>query len=179
MSKTQYYVAASLDGFIADANGRLEWLFQWNGAEGVREHYDAFMSRVGALAMGAATYEFLVARDEPWPYGDLPTWVFTHRALPEISGANLLFTRADPSEAHAEMLTASGGRNVWLIGGGNLAAQFVTRGLLDELWLSVVPVVLGAGAPLLPAPLLRPLQLAQVTRFGGGLVELRYSLVRA
>jgi len=179
MSKTQYYVAASLDGFIADANGRLEWLFQFNEAEGVREHYDAFMSSVGAMAMGAATYEFLVERGEPWPYGELPTWVFTHRTLPAIHGANLRFSRTDPAEVHAEMLAAAGGRNIWMIGGGKLAAQFVTRGLLDELWLSVVPVVLGAGAPLLSAPLLQPLQLAQVTRFGGGLVELRYSLARA
>ena len=180
MTKTQYYVAASIDGFIADADNGLKWLTQFDDAEGVKEHYEAFIAGVGALAMGAATYEFILGEGmASWPYAGRPTWVFTHRALPGLPGADIRFTADDVGAVHAQMVAAAGGKNVWMVGGGNLAAQFAARGLLDELWLGVAPVVLGAGAPLLPASIPGPLELTGVKRFGRGLVELRYAITNA
>jgi dihydrofolate reductase len=176
MTRTQYYVAASIDGYIADAEGRLEWLFQFNDVEGVDAHYKAFLAGVGALAMGAATYEFIVAMGEPWPYAGLPTWVFTHRELPVIAGADLRFTAEDVEAVHAEMVRAAAGKHIWLVGGGHLVAQFARRGLLDEILLGVVPVVLGAGTPLLPAAVPGPLELTGVERFPRGMIELRYAV---
>ncbi|WP_232293468.1 dihydrofolate reductase family protein [Stigmatella aurantiaca] len=176
MTRTQYYVAASIDGYIADSAGKLDWLFQFNDTPGLTEHYQAFIDSVGPLAMGAATYEFILGENQPWPYADRPTWVFTHRPLPAIPGANLRFTTEDVSAVHAQMVEAAAGKNLWLIGGGNLVAQFVRQGLLDEILLSVVPVVLGGGIPLLPAALTRPLELTGLTRFDRGMVELRYTL---
>lgn len=70
MSKTQYFVAASLDGFIADADGKIEWLLAYDGADDIRQHYEAFIANIGALAMGARTYEFLLRHDGPWPYAN-------------------------------------------------------------------------------------------------------------
>lgn len=179
-SKTQYYVASSIDGFIADRHGGIDWLLQFDKAEGISEHYQHFMEGVGALAMGATTYEWVanhLGSSGSWPYGDLPTWIFTHRSLPPVPGANLRFTSDDPGAVHAEMTRAANGKNIWLIGGGALVGQFVERGLLDELWLTIVPVTLGAGAPLLPVSQTRPtLTLLSVTRFGAGAVELRYEL---
>lgn len=176
MTKTQYYVAASLDGFIADAQGGIAWLTQFDGAEGISAHYEAFLEGVGALAMGAATYEFLLGAMQVWPYPGRATWVFTRRELPAFRGADLRFAAGDVGEAHEQMVRAAGGKNVWLVGGGKLAAQFAEQGLIDELWLGLAPVVLGAGAPLLPASLLGPHALEHVTRFGCGFVELRYAI---
>lgn len=179
MTRTQYYVAASIDGYIADAEGRLEWLFQFNDVEGVDAHYRDFLAGVGALAMGAATYEFLLAEGHPWPYVGLPTWVFTHRALPGIAGADLRFTADDVGAVHEAMVRAAAGRHIWLVGGGDLVAQFARRGLLDELLLALVPVVLGGGTPLLPAAVPGPLELTAVTRFPRGMIELRYTVPAA
>jgi dihydrofolate reductase len=180
MTRTQYFVAASIDGYIADANGRLEWLLQFDNAEGVAEHYKTFLSGVGALAMGAATYEFVLAHNrESWPYKGLPTWVFTHRELPTFEGADIRFTREDVGAVHEQMVGAAGEKNIWLVGGGNLVAQFARRGLLNELLLSVVPVVLGGGVPLLPTSISGLLELKDITRFGRGLLELRYELPTA
>ncbi|MDI1437493.1 dihydrofolate reductase family protein [Polyangium sorediatum] len=177
MTKTQYYVAASIDGYIADADGGLGWLLQFNGVEGVDAHYKAFLGGVGALAMGAATYEFLLAESrEAWPYADLPTWVFTHRDLPAIAGGDIRFTTEDVGLVHEQMVRAAGGKHIWLIGGGNLVAQFAKRGLLNEILLGIAPVVLGSGAPLLPASIPGPLELSGITRFGRGFVELRYEI---
>jgi dihydrofolate reductase len=178
MTRALYYVAASIDGYIADSAGKLDWLFQFNDAEGVAAHYQAFIDGVGPLAMGAVTYEFILGENTPWPYADRPTWVFTHRQLPVIPGANLRFTTEDVGAVHAQMVEAAAGKNIWLTGGGLLVAQFVQRGLLDELHLGLVPVVLGGGFPVLPAALTRPLELTGLTRFGRGMVELRYTVPR-
>ncbi len=157
MTRTIYYVAASLDGFIADPDGGLEWLFQFNDTPGVTEHYERFLEGVGALAMGASTYEFFLGEAKgTWPYANRPTWVFTHRSLPSLPGADLRFTTADVREVHRELVEAAGGKNVWMMGGGKLAAQFAEHGLLDELRLTVVPVFLGKGIPLLPMAISQP-----------------------
>lgn len=180
MTRTQYFVAASLDGFIADAAGDLQWLFQFNDVEGVEAHYKAFLAGVGALAMGAATYEFILRENlTTWPYVGIPTWVFTHRALPGFAGADIRFTADDVGAVHEQMVDAAGGKHIWLVGGGNLVAQFARRDLLDEIWLAVIPVVLGAGAPLLPAALPGTLELTAVTRFPRGMVELRYAVPKS
>jgi len=176
MSLTQYYVAASIDGFIADPDGRLDWLMQFNDVEGVGQHYERFISGVGAIAMGSRTYEFVLAEGSPWPYTDLPAWVFTSRDLPTIPGADLRFTSDDVTHVHAQMLEAAGERNIWLIGGGALVAAFAAQGLLDEILLGVAPVTLGAGVPLLPVRIDKPMRLTDVTRFGDTFVELRYRL---
>lgn len=179
MTSTQYYVAASVDGYIADSSGSLDWLFAFDGAEGIAEHYRSFLAGVGAIAMGAATYEFVLGqRQEKWPYEGQPTWVFTHRALPAFPGADIRFTADDVGVVHDEMVRAAGGKNVWVVGGGHLVAQLARRGLVDELLLAVIPVVLGGGVPLLPARIPGTLALEGITRFGMGALELRYRIPR-
>lgn len=174
MGRTQYYVAASADGYIADRENHLDWLLQY-GFEAYQEHYDAFLADVGALAMGASTYEFVLEQGD-WAYGDLPVWVFTHRDVPRIEGANVEFV-AGPVARHAgAVLASAGARNLWVVGGGQLAAQFADAGLLDELWLTCMPIVLGGGHPVLPTRAARDLRLQRTTHFEGGAVELRYAL---
>ena len=119
MPLTQYLVASSLDGFIADEHDNLDWLLSMPGGDDDANPYPAFIKDVGALAMGATTYEWINrAPPRPVVLRDRPTWVFTHRDLPVIEGANLIFTADDVREVHAAMVEAAGGRNVWLVGGG-------------------------------------------------------------
>lgn len=156
MAKTQYYTAASLDGFIADPDNSLDWLFEVD--EGTDNPFGAFFSDVGAFAMGATTYEWVLKNDnlleepENWHemYGDVPCWVFTHRELPLVPDANIFMVSGDVSRVHEAMMVAAQGKNVWLVGGGDLVGEFADQNLLDELIVGIAPVTLGAGAPLLP-----------------------------
>ena len=156
---TQYYTATSLDGYIADENDSLDWLFEIDrGADGGEQSFAAFFADVGAMAMGATTYEWVLEHErllehpERWmdDYGDTPCWVFTHRTLPPVPRAPLAFVHGDVGPIHERMVAAAYGQNIWLVGGGDLVGQFADRGLLDEILLGVAPVTLGAGAPLLP-----------------------------
>jgi dihydrofolate reductase len=169
VSLTQYYTATTLDGFIADPDNSLDWLFTRAREDDGPLSYRDFIAEVGALAMGSTTYEWILdhefrGRDPAeweWPY-DIPCWVFTHRQLPVVPGAAIEFTSADVATVHEQMVDAAGDRNVWLVGGGDLVGQFADVGLLDEVIVSIAPVTLGAGAPLLPRRL--ELQLEELGR---------------
>ncbi len=182
MSLTQYYTATTLDGFIADPDNSLEWLFTRRREEDGPMNYGDFIADVGAMAMGATTYEWILDHEftgkDPaewrWPY-DLPGWVFTHRDLPEVPGSGIEFASGEVAPVHAEMVRAAGDRNVWIVGGGDLAGQFADAGLLDEVILSIAPVTLGGGAPLLPRRI--ELRLAEVGR-NGDFVGARFGVVR-
>jgi dihydrofolate reductase len=158
VGKTQYFTATSIDGFIADADNSLDWLFDAHREEHGEGRWETFIGAVGAMAMGATTYEWVLEHErlleepEKWHdfYGDIPTWVFTHRDLPPIPGAALTFVQGDVEPVHAAMTAAAGDKNVWLVGGGELVGSFADAGLLDEAQLHVAPVTLGGGAPLLP-----------------------------
>ncbi|MEY6433113.1 dihydrofolate reductase family protein [Thioalkalicoccus limnaeus] len=186
--KTIYYTAGSLDGFLATEEDSLAWLFalgtSLEGEKGSDSGYATFIAGVGALAMGSATYEWLLHNPEqvaaetgsPWPYTQ-PTWVFTTRGLPRIDGADLRFVRGDVSPVHREMRRAAGAGNVWIVGGGELAGQFHDAGLLDEMVVQIGSATLGRGKPLFPRRLFGPsLRLLGLRRLGAELVELRYAL---
>lgn len=178
--KTQYYTASSLDGFIADPQNSLEWLFQFG--EAATDDYPDFIREVGAIAMGSTTYEWLLAHEfgpgadnaQRWPYQQ-PAWVFTTRTLPVVEGADLRFVRGDVRPVHQQMAEAAGGKNIWIVGGGDLAGQFYDHGLLNEVIVTIASVTLGGGAPLLPRAITTPpLRLVSATRYGEGFAQLRY-----
>jgi dihydrofolate reductase len=178
--KTQYFTATSLDGFIATEDDSLDWLFPLGDINDTS--YPRFIAEVGALAMGSSTYEWMLRHADvvaegmgsPWPYAQ-PTWVFTTRTLPAIPGARLNFVQGDVRPVHAAMRAAAGDRNLWIVGGGDLAGQFHDAGLLDELIVQVGSVTLGTGKPLFPRRLTSPpLVLESVRQVGSGFAELRY-----
>jgi dihydrofolate reductase len=182
VSLTQYYTATTLDGFIADPDNSLDWLFTRQREPGGLLNYEDFIAGVGAMAMGSTTYEWILDHEFAgkeqaeweWLY-ELPCWVFTHRQLPVVPGAAIEFTSAPIRDVHAEMLAAADGRNVWIVGGGDLAGQFADAGLLDEVIVKIAPVTLGAGAPLLPRRL--ELSIEELGR-NGDFAAARYSVVR-
>ena len=182
LSLTQYYTATTLDGFIADPDNSLDWLFTRKREDDGPLNYGDFIAGIGALAMGSTTYEWILdhefAGKDPaewkWPY-DIPCWVFTHRQLPVVPDSRIEFTSADIATVHKEMVGAAGDRNVWIVGGGDLAGQFADAGLLDEVIVSIAPVTLGGGAPLLPRRI--ELRLDELGR-NGDFVCARFSVVR-
>lgn len=183
--KTVYYTATSLDGFIADPNDSLEWLFQLEG-EGSRD-YPEFIARIGAIAMGSTTYEWVLnyekllepGNDKKWPY-EQPCWIFTTRDLPKVPGADIRFARGDVRPVYEEMRAAANGRDIWLVGGGELVGQFWDQGLLDEIIATIGSVTLGAGAPLLPRAITTPpMRLINVRQAPPGFVQLHYEVQRA
>jgi dihydrofolate reductase len=185
---TQYYTATSIDGFIADQDNSLQWLFDSDSGhgEGRNTRFDDFFAAVGAMCMGATTYEWVLEHDklldspQKWQgyYGTVPCWVFSHRALPLIPGADLRFVRGEVAPVHDAMAAAAGTRNVWIVGGGELVGAFHDAGLLDEVLLGIAPAFLGAGAPLLPRRI-DPAQL-ELTEVGqqGQFVNLNYRIRR-
>lgn len=178
--KTQYYTATSLDGFIATEDDSLDWLFPLGNVADTG--YPDFIRDVGALAMGSATYEWMLRHadavaaetESPWPYTQ-PTWVFSSRELQPVPGALLHFVQGDVRPVHAQMRAAAGDRNLWIVGGGDLAGQFHDAGLLDEIIVQVGSVTLGQGKPLFPRRRTQPpLELTSARRIGPGFAELRY-----
>ena len=171
----QLYIAQSLDGYIADEEGGVGWLEEAGGGEDYG--YAEFFAGVGAIAMGAATYEQLLGWGV-WPYGDVPTWVFTHRSLAVPPGADVRFTDRRAGDVVADLDDAAGGGNVWLAGGASLVKQWIDERLLDELILFVVPVLLGGGIQLFERTRPSRLELEEAKGYRTGFVELRYSLAR-
>ena len=191
MTKTQYYCAASLDGYIADPDDGIDWLTGYRGSyegEGAEPGpmaeggaYERFYDGVGALVSGSATYEFVLEHGGEWPYSGKPYWVLSSRELPQPSGedVDVRIANAEVPDLHDEMTAAAGDKNLWVVGGGNVASQYADEGLLDEVLLTVVPVVLGAGKPLFDRPLPGgTMQLTGTTVFETGMVELRYEIGR-
>jgi dihydrofolate reductase len=188
VSSSQYYVASSLDGYIAEADDTLDWLlkyegrFEGEGVEPVAGGYERYYEGVGALVMGSRTYEFILgelAEGGGWPYKGKAAWVLSSRDLPEPEGedVDVRIGGANVSELYDEMIAAAGERDLWVVGGGNVASQFADEGLLDEVLVTVVPGVLGDGRPLfdrrLPGGAMR---LTGTRAFDNGMVELRYEI---
>ena len=180
--KTQYYTASSLDGFIATEDHSLEWLFPLVELE--TTSYPTFVAEVGALVMGSSTYEWLLKHviklgtpDETvWPYSQ-PAWIFSSRTLVAPAGADIRFVQGDVRPVHAQMRAIAGSKNIWIVGGGDLAGQFLDANLLDEVIVQIGSVTLGGGKPLFPRRVLSPiLRLNSVQSYGKGMVELRYEV---
>jgi dihydrofolate reductase len=192
MSTTQYYCAASLDGYIAEADDSLDWLLDYEGSfegdtvesgpRGEGGPYQRFYQGVGALVSGATTYEFVLdhlAEDSEWPYKGKPYWVLSSRELPVPEAVDVRIANAKVPDLYDQMIAAAGERNLWIVGGGNVASQFADAGLLDEVLVTVVPVVLGSGKPLFDRRLPGgAMQLMGTRTFDTGMVELRYEIRR-
>jgi dihydrofolate reductase len=188
MARTVYYCAASLDGYIAEADDTIGWLTSYDGTvegtevEPVDGGYDEFYEGVGALVMGSVTYEWIlghIGSGGDWPYRGRPTWVLSSRDLPTPTDAenDVRIVSADVPDLHEEMLAAAGARDLWVVGGGNVASQFAQAGVLDDVRVTVVPVVLGSGKPLFDRRLPGgAMQLTRVAPRRNGMVELGYEV---
>ena len=172
MSNVHVFMAISLDGFIAGPNDEVDWL----DVEGIDDTFSPFFARVGAMMMGRNTYDLIRSLGE-WPYGDKPVFVATSRPLEDPPDA------VHPVSGTVEQLVAraksAAGEGLVYLDGGALVRSALTHGLVDEITLTVIPIILGDGVPLLPGvPERIGLELLSSRQVGGGAVELHYTVPR-
>ena len=171
MAKIALYIATSLDGYIARPDGGIDWLSIVERA-GEDYGYAAFYESVDAVLMGSKTYELCLGFSA-WPYPGKKAFVFTQRRL-KSDRDDVIFVSPDVRKALTEFET-QGLKNLWLVGGGALTGAFLQQGLIDEFIISVVPIFLGDGIRLFPAPGAEArLELVGSTSYPSGLVQAHY-----
>jgi dihydrofolate reductase len=178
-------MAASLDGFIARKDGRVDWLETSDefadGATMDPAFVAAFLKTIDCYVMGSRTYETALkfeSRGFGWSYGDKPIFVLTTRQLPRTRD-NVEFHSGDLAQLVNARLRPTF-RSIWVAGGGMVAAECLRLGLADELYYSILPILIGDGIPFfekLGTDI--PLHLAQVKAYTSGMVELRYEVKKS
>lgn len=182
MTRVIYNTATTLNGFLADDADSLEWLFAVPGADDAENDFGDFLKGIGSLVMGSTTYEWILAhenvleRPEAWTYQGKPSFILSSRELPAVPGADIRFRSGEVSAAWDEIRDAAAGRDVWLVGGGDLVGQFADAGLLHEVRVSVAPVTLVSGRPLLPRRLESDRLHLEAVRQADQFAELVYSV---
>ncbi|MCP8967876.1 dihydrofolate reductase family protein [Ectobacillus ponti] len=165
------YIAASLDGYIADPEDSLDWLFRVEG-EG-DNGYGAFYETVDTILLGRRTYDWIMEAEQGrFPYTGKECYVFSRTR--QGRNEHVTFTDRDAASLVAQLQQQDGGR-IWVVGGGDLLQDFLREQLVDELILTVAPVLLGKGIPLFQQMDVQTELLLQGTRRFGQFVELHYT----
>lgn len=173
MRNVALFIAMSLDGYAADADGGVDWLQGEKQGEDDMSGYRAFVQEMDTVLMGWNTYHQVAEELSPevWPYGELTSYVFTHRALPSTDAVR--FVSEDPC-ALVRRLKEEPGRGIWLCGGPKIIHPLLREGLIDRFHISVIPTILGDGLPLFDA-LDRAYALRLIkTQHYNGIVDLIY-----
>lgn len=166
-----YYVACSLDGFIATEDGGVKWLESFQGT-GEDHGTGELQASADALLLGSKTYEFAIKLGA-WPSPNTPSWVFTRRKLKKLHPSITLTSRT-PRQV-VELLKERGVKRAWLMGGGKLATSFRAEGLISRYILVIMPIILGRGITVFaPGGSQRPLVLESAKPFKSGIVQLIY-----
>jgi dihydrofolate reductase len=190
MTLVRYYCAATLDGYIAESDDTLDWLLKYEGhyegadSDAEQGGYESFYEGIGALVSGSVTYEWVLEHTDggaTWPYAGKPCWVLSSRDLPvpKHEDADVRIVGDQVAQLIDEMLDSAGERDLWIVGGGNVASQFADHDLLDRLEVTIVPVVLGQGKPLFDRRLPGgAMQLIAARTTSSGMVGLTYEIRR-
>lgn len=147
MRRVILYIAMSLDGYIADEHGDVDWLNGQSEQEENIDTYSIFIKDVDTVMMGWNTYHQIVTELSPeeWVYDGLTSYVITHKELPAAN--NIIFTKKNPCDLINE-LKKEQGKNIWICGGANIIHQLMKDNLIDEYYISVIPTILGSGVRL-------------------------------
>jgi dihydrofolate reductase len=174
MRKVKLYIAISLDGFIARKNGALDWLECIPNPNQLDYGYQAFYDSVDTVLMGRLTYEEILGFDVDWPYGNCKTGVFSRNTNLKITTPQTQLINGDIKNYITE-LKQQAGKDIWLVGGGSLLTAFLNEGVVDEMIISIAPVIIGDGLPLFPnMPKETSLELVDSTSYDTGFVTLTY-----
>jgi dihydrofolate reductase len=174
MARVRFYVATSLDGFIADREGSVDWLAPYDGR---LYGYDKFVSEVGALIMGRRTYELIRAVGEDWPYAGKPVFVLSSQSLGDVPQGVVTNTRG--IRAALQQARDTTRNDIWIVGGAVTMQSALEEGLIDMVEIFLVPVLLGAGLNLLNDLSARPTLIFDgIEAFPDGVVKLRYLVPR-
>lgn len=178
-SRVTIHMVSSLDGFIAKKDESISWMETADsyeqGVEG--EDVEEFLRTIDCYVMGARTYEHALelSRDFGWAYGDVPTFVLTHRDLP-CERESIEFYSGDLDKFINARLRQNY-RNIWLVGGAILTREFMRLKLADDIRLVILPIILGGGKPFFDnIGQEQALHLKDVTAYKNGMVELWYEI---
>ncbi|MGF0032252.1 dihydrofolate reductase family protein [Bariatricus sp. SGI.154] len=175
MRKVILYIAISLDGYIADKNGKVDWLNEYGSDEDMEgaDGYSLFLKKVDTVVMGYNTYHQIVTELSPeqWVYEGLKSYVITHNKIP--SNSEIMFVNSSPGDL-IKNLKKESGKDIWICGGANIINQLMQEELIDRFHISVIPTILGNGIKLFDE-IDNEVKLDFVqTRSGNGIVELVY-----
>lgn len=173
MRKVVLFIALSLDGFIADQNGKVDWLAGQDNDVETADSYADFEKSIDTVIMGWTTYHQVATELSPekWVYENLQSYVVTHRDCP--STGNITFVSTDPCSLVTELKNKDG-KNIWICGGADIVRQLMQRNLIDIYHISVIPTILGDGIRLFHR-LEQEIKLRLVTsKSSNGIMELIY-----
>jgi dihydrofolate reductase len=167
---TTLFIATSLDGYIAGPDDDMSWLFT-----DTDYGFDEFYQSVDTLIMGRGTYD-VVRKLGRWPYNGKRTMVVTRSEKIDITTADTAYFNGSLVDLE-KMLKEQGVQRSWLVGGGELVAGYLNAGLVEQVNVSVHPVLLGTGVPLFPSGFPKTLlELIDAEAFDSGLVQIRYRI---
>ena len=168
-----YYVACSLDNYIATLDGGVDWLSPFE-KDNEDYGYSEFYQSIDAILMGRKTYQ-KVLESGKWPYIEKPCWVFSNK-LQSVTTPNTVVTSDDPLQL-VKNLSGEDKKRLWLVGGAQLAAAFRDQGLITQYIISIIPVLIGRGIPMMQASERHEkLELKYIKRFDNGLIQLFFKV---
>lgn len=175
MKKIKLYIAASLDGYIARSDGELDWLLKYPMPTGTEYGYKDLMDSIDVVIMGGRTYREMLYMDSDWPYKDKKTYVISHHFLE--SKENIEFITQNVIKKIIDLRNQKG-KDIWLVGGGEIITMLLNADLVDELQISYVPVILGSGIPLFANnPKESNWKLVRSTAYESGIIKLDYNII--
>jgi dihydrofolate reductase len=168
------YIAISIDGYIADENGSVDWLHEIENPNNIDHGYYDFYDSIDTVVMGRKTYADILSFDVDWPYSDSKCYVFSKNNNLEISTPDTELIN-DLSIDSINMIRANTKKNIWIVGGGKLITEFLKYKQIDEIIISIIPVLLGSGTRLFNKFYEKQnLTLQNVESFDTGIVNLSY-----
>lgn len=164
----------SLDGYIARKDGGLDWLESLPNPNKLDYGYSHFYEGIDTVIMGRTTYDHILGFDVPWPYASCTSYIATRdqEFQPDTPKTHRL---GNDLVTATQKLIQEDGKDIWLVGGGQLVAKYLNEALLDEMLIFITPVIIGEGIPLFPTPLKETrFNLQSVEQYETGMVLLHY-----
>ncbi len=174
MRKVILYIATTLNGFIARKDGKLDWLTSIPNPQSGDYGYNDLLNRIDTIIMGRKTYDEVINYDMEWPYSGMQTYIVSNNKQFKIKSPDTQIIQIYIHDALAEMLSKPG-KDIWLVGGGQLITSFLKHALIDEMIISVIPKIISDGLPLFASyPEESNWKLTEAKSFDTGVVNLLY-----
>lgn len=170
MRKVILYIAMTLDGMIADSNDGLSFLDLYQDIDWVNESYKTLLSRTDTLLMGRRTFEVIQSFDIHWPYPNHHTFVYSQKKIE----SDIVTMINDDVKKHVNMLKGQNGKDIWLVGGGKLTQSLLEYHLIDEMIITIIPIILGSGISLFSSSMHKHFYDLVDVKMGSNLVMLTY-----
>ena len=172
MRKIKLYIATTIDGYIASNDGDLDWLSEHSNPERHDYGYKDFFSSIDIVILGGNTYRGIISMDVLWPYREKETYIVTR--TPFGVKENIHYITDNIIETISE-LRQKGGKDIWLVGGGKLTTMLLNSDLVDEMIITVIPIILGKGIALFPDyPKMSNWKAIEVHKFENGVSQTKF-----